>query len=258
MQIGTAVPSKEELAAVQHNFVQSKSIQDNYTVADFEREAIETIESLFKEKDTLIMVGGSGMYADAVMFGMDKFPDIPQEVRNQLNVFYQTHGLEGLQQLLREKDPKYYTRVDINNPVRLLRALEVSITSDKPYSSFLGQEREPRSFVSKMIILHCPRTILYEKINIRVNQMIQAGLEEEARSLIPFKTNKALRTVGYKELFPYFEGECTLDEAVNEIKKNSRRYAKRQITWFKKYDNALCFPANTSIDEIYELLQGEA
>jgi tRNA dimethylallyltransferase len=203
------------------------------------------------------MVGGSGMEADAVMFGMDKFPEIPKEVRNQLNVFYQTHGIEGLQQLLREKDPKYYTRVDINNPVRLIRALEVSVASDKPYSSFLGQDREPRSFVSKMIILHCPRTILYEKINTRVDQMIQSGLEEEVRSLIPYKTNTALRTVGYKELFPYFDGDCTLDEAILEIKKNTRRYAKRQITWFKKYDNALCFPANTSVDEIYKLLQDD-
>ena len=257
MQIGTAVPSKEELAAVKHHFIQSKSVNENYTVADFETEALQTVERLFKEKDTLIMVGGSGMYADAVMFGMDKFPEIPKEVRNQLNVFYQTHGKEGLQQLLREKDPKYYTRVDINNPVRLIRALEVSVASDKPYSSFLGQDREPRSFVSKMIILHCPRTILYEKINTRVDQMIQSGLEEEVRSLIPYKTNTALRTVGYKELFPYFDGDCTLDEAILEIKKNTRRYAKRQITWFKKYDNALCFPANTSVDEIYKLLQDD-
>lgn len=257
MQIGTAVPSEEELATVKHHFIQSKSIKESYTVADFETEAIEIIESLFKEKDTLIMVGGSGMYADAVMFGMDKFPEIPQEVRNQLTVFHKTHGIEGLQQLLREKDPKYYTRVDNNNPVRLLRALEVCVASDKPYSSFLGQEREPRSFVSKMLILHCPRTILYENINNRVDQMIKSGLEEEVRSLIPHQSKSALRTVGYKELFPYFEGDCTLEEAIQEIKKNTRRYAKRQITWFKKYDNALCFPANTSTDEIHELLQDE-
>ena len=181
MQIGTAVPSKEELAAVKHHFIQSKSVNENYTVADFETEALQTVERLFKEKDTLIMVGGSGMYADAVMFGMDKFPELPNEVR----------------------------------------------------------------------------TILYEKINTRVDQMIQSGLEEEVRSLIPYKTNTALRTVGYKELFPYFDGDCTLDEAILEIKKNTRRYAKRQITWFKKYDNALCFPANTSVDEIYKLLQDD-
>ena len=254
MKIGTAVPTEEELAAVPHHFIQSKSIEEAYTVADFEKEAMATIEELFDKKDTLIMVGGSGMYADAVMFGMDEFPEVPQEVRNQIRLFYETHGLQGLQELLREKDPKYYTRVDINNPVRLLRALEVCIASDKPYSSFLGQERPARSFVSKMIILHCPRTVLYDKINARVDQMMKDGLEEEARALIPFKDHAALRTVGYKELFPYFDGECSLEEAINEIKKNSRRYAKRQITWFKKYDNALCFPANSTTKEIYGLL----
>jgi tRNA dimethylallyltransferase len=257
MRVGTAVASKEELAAVKHHFIQNKSVKDTYTVADFEREAVKKIEELFTKKDTLIMVGGSGMYADAVMFGMDKFPEISDEVRNQINVFYETHGIEGLQQLLREKDPKYYTRVDIHNPVRLLRALEVCISSDKPYSSFLGQDREPRNFVSKMIILHCPRAILYEKINARVDQMMDSNLEEEAKALIPYQSNSALRTVGYKELFPYFIGAYDLEHAVNEIKKNTRRYAKRQITWFKKYDNALCFPANTSIDEIYNLLQDD-
>jgi tRNA dimethylallyltransferase len=257
MRVGTAVASKEELAAVKHHFIQNKSVKDTYTVADFEREAVKKIEELFTKKDTLIMVGGSGMYADAVMFGMDKFPEISDEVRNQINVFYETHGIEGLQQLLREKDPKYYTRVDIHNQVRLLRALEVCISSDKPYSSFLGQDLEPRNFVSKMIILHCPRAILYEKINARVDQMMDSNLEEEAKALIPYQSNSALRTVGYKELFPYFNGAYDLEHAVNEIKKNTRRYAKRQITWFKKYDNALCFPANTSIDEIYNLLQDD-
>jgi tRNA dimethylallyltransferase len=254
MKIGTAVPTEEELAAVPHHFIQSKSIEEAYTVADFEKEAMATIEKLFDKKDTLIMVGGSGMYADAVMFGIDEFPEVPEEVRNQIRLFYETHGLQGLQELLREKDPKYYTRVDINNPVRLLRALEVCIASDQPYSSFLGQERPARSFVSKMIILHCPRTVLYDKINARVDQMMKDGLEEEAKALIPFKDHAALRTVGYKELFPYFDGKCSLEEAINEIKKNSRRYAKRQITWFKKYDNALCFPANTTTKEIYGLL----
>ena len=254
MKIGTAVPTEEELVDVPHHFIQSKSIEEAYTVADFEKEAMATIEELFDKKDTLIMVGGSGMYADAVMFGMDEFPEVPQEVRNQIRLFYETHGLQGLQELLREKDPKYYTRVDINNPVRLLRALEVCIASDKPYSSFLGQERPARSFVSKMIILNCPRTVLYDKINARVDQMMKDGLEEEARALIPFKDHAALRTVGYKELFPYFDGECSLEEAINEIKKNSRRYAKRQITWFKKYDNALSFHANSTTKEIYGLL----
>jgi tRNA dimethylallyltransferase len=255
MKIGTAAPSEEELAAVKHYFIHNKSVTDSYTVADFEKEAIETLDTLFKENDTVIMVGGSGMYADAVMFGMDQFPEVSEEIRNQIRVFYQTHGIKGIQDLLLEKDPKYYSRVDINNPVRILRALEVCIASGKPYSSYLGQTENERNFVSKMIILHSPRTALYEKINARVDQMVAAGLEEEVRSLLPYKNHSALRTVGYKELFLYIDGKCTLEEAIQEIKKNSRRYAKRQITWFKKYDNALCFPANTPIDEISDLLK---
>ena len=255
MEIGTAVPTAEELKEVKHHFIQHKSIQEVYTVSDFEKEAIKKLDTLFKRKDTVIMVGGSGMYADAVMFGMDEFPEIPEETRNQINVFYQTHGLKGLQELLREKDPKYYTRVDINNPVRLIRALEVCVASDQPFSSFLGKPRAPRNFVSKMLILHCPRNILYDKINSRVDQMMEAGLEEEARKLVEFKDLSALKTVGYKELFPFIEEKEDLENAISEIKKNSRRYAKRQITWFKKYDNALCFPANTPADEIFSLLE---
>lgn len=257
MQIGTAVPTTEELAEVPHHFIQHKSVEDIYTVGDFEKEAIEKLEELFKTQDTLIMVGGSGMYADAIMFGMDEFPEVPAEVRKQINLFYQTHGLKALQQLLLEKDPKYYSRVDINNPIRLLRALEVCIASDQPYSSFLGKSRPERNFVSKMIVLHSPRTVLYEKINSRVDAMMAAGLEAEAKDLLPYRDLAPLKTVGYKELFPYFDGKTSLEKAVNEIKKNSRRYAKRQITWFKKYDNALCFPSNTPIKEVVELLTEE-
>jgi tRNA dimethylallyltransferase len=257
MQIGTAVPTTAELAEVPHHFIQHKSVEDIYTVGDFEKEAIEKLEELFKTQDTLIMVGGSGMYADAIMFGMDEFPEVPAEVRKQINLFYQTHGLKALQQLLLEKDPKYYSRVDINNPIRLLRALEVCIASDQPYSSFLGKSRPERNFVSKMIVLNSPRTVLYEKINSRVDAMMAAGLEAEAKDLLPYRDLTPLKTVGYKELFPYFDGKTSLEEAVNEIKKNSRRYAKRQITWFKKYDNALCFPSNKPIQEVVELLTEE-
>jgi len=257
MQIGTAVPTAVELSEVPHHFIQHKSVEDVYTVGDFEKEAIEKLEELFKTQDTLIMVGGSGMYADAIMFGMDEFPEVPAEVRKQINLFYQTHGLKALQQLLLEKDPKYYSRVDINNPIRLLRALEVCIASDQPYSSFLGKSGLERNFVSKMIVLHSPRTVLYEKINSRVDAMMAAGLEAEAKYLLPYRDLASLKTVGYKELFPYFDGKTSLEEAVNEIKKNSRRYAKRQITWFKKYDNTLCFPSNTPIQEVVELLTEE-
>ena len=254
MNIGTAVPTTKELKEVRHHFIHNKSIKDIYTVVDFEKEAIKKLNLLFKKKETIIMVGGSGMYADALMFGMDEFPEVPKEIRNQINVFYKSHGLKGLQELLRDKDPKYYTRVDINNPVRLIRALEVCLTSKKPFSSFLGKYREPRDFISKIFILECPRKILYEKINSRVDQMMTSGLENEVRKLIDFKELSTLKTVGYKELFPYFQNKKGLEDAILEIKKNSRRYAKRQITWFKKYDNSFIISSDTSAEEILSML----
>lgn len=254
MNIGTAVPTTKELKEVRHHFIHNKSIKDIYTVVDFEKEAIKKLNLLFKKKETIIMVGGSGMYADALMFGMDEFPEVPKEIRNQINVFYKSHGLKGLQELLRDKDPKYYTRVDINNPVRLIRALEVCLTSKKPFSSFLGKYREPRDFISKIFILESPRKILYEKINSRVDQMMTSGLENEVRKLIDFKELPTLKTVGYKELFPYFQNKKGLEDAILEIKKNSRRYAKRQITWFKKYDNSFIISSDTSAEEILSML----
>lgn len=254
MNIGTAVPTTKELKEVRHHFIHNKSIKDIYTVVDFEKEAIKKLNFLFKKKETIIMVGGSGMYADALMFGMDEFPEVPKEIRNQINVFYKSHGLKGLQELLRDKDPKYYTRVDINNPVRLIRALEVCLTSKKPFSSFLGKYREPRDFISKIFILECPRKILYEKINSRVDQMMTSGLENEVRKLIDFKELSTLKTVGYKELFPYFQNKKSLEDAILEIKKNSRRYAKRQITWFKKYDNSFIISSDTAAEEILSML----
>ncbi|MDB4062662.1 tRNA (adenosine(37)-N6)-dimethylallyltransferase MiaA [Flavobacteriaceae bacterium] len=254
MNIGTAVPTSEELNEVQHHLIQHKSIHDKYTVGDFEKEAIQTLDFLFKKRDFVIMVGGSGMYADSLMFGLDSFPKISPEIRNQIELFYKSHGLKGLQELLLKKDPKYYTRVDIKNPTRLIRAIEVCIASEKPYSSFLGKEKKPRNFVSKMVILHRPRKDLYERINHRVDQMIEVGLIKEAQKLLPNKNLSPLKTVGYKELFPCFEGKEAIQDGTSKIKKNTRRYAKRQITWFKKYNNALSFPADTEAKVIYELL----
>jgi tRNA dimethylallyltransferase len=254
MTIGTAVPSMEERDGVPHHFIQHKFVKDIYTVGDYEKDALALTEKLFKKNDTLIMVGGSGMYADAIMFGLDEFPPIPKEVREQLNLFRSTHGIESLQVLLREKDPDYYRKVDRNNPQRLIRALEVCIAADKPYSSFLGKEKKSRPFVSKMLILHCPRKILYENINQRVDHMMANGLEEEVKNNIDLREHAPLKTIGYKELIEYFDGNFSLEKAVDNIKRNTRRYAKRQITWFKKYDNAFCFPANTPVEEVYELL----
>ena len=254
MSIGTAVPSMEERNGVPHHFIQHKSIKDVYTVGDYEKDALALTEKLFKKQDTLILVGGSGMYADAVMFGLDEFPPIPAEVRQQLNLFRSTHGIESLQDLLREKDPEYYRKVDRNNPQRLIRALEVCIAANKPYSSFLGKEKKSRPFVSKMLILHCPRKILYENINQRVDEMIANGLVEEVKNNIKLREYAPLKTIGYKEIMEYLDGNFSLEKAVDNIKRNTRRYAKRQITWFKKYDNAYCFPANTPVEEVYELL----
>ena len=254
MTIGTAVPTIEEREGVPHHFLQHKSVKDIYTVGDYEKDALALLEKLFKKHDTLILVGGSGMYADAIMFGLDDFPPIPAEVRQQINLFRSTHGIKSLQELLRNKDPDYYKVVDRNNPQRLTRALEVCIASNKPYSSFLGQEKKSRPFVSKMLILHCPRKILYDNINRRVDHMMAAGLEAEAKNNLAFREFAPLKTIGYKELMEYFDGNVSLDDAVNFIKRNTRRYAKRQITWFKKYDNAFCFPANTPVSEVYDLL----
>ncbi|PWH10270.1 tRNA (adenosine(37)-N6)-dimethylallyltransferase MiaA [Bacteroidetes bacterium SCGC AAA795-G10] len=253
--IGTGVPSKEELSEINHHFIQHKSIREIYTVGDFEKEIIYKINKLFKYNKTLIMVGGSGMYADAVMFGLDKFPEVSKETRNQINYYYKVHGLKSLQNLLYQKDPIYFNIVDKNNPVRLIRALEVSISSGQPYSSFLGKSNKKRNFVSKMILLQCPRKKLYNKINKRVDLMLDKGLEKEAYDLMRYKELTPLKTIGYKELFNHFEGTLSLDDAINEIKKNTRRFAKKQMTWFKKYDNAFRFSSNKPVSEVFNLFK---
>ena len=254
LKIGTAPPSSDDLKEVKHHFIQNKSIEEIFTVGDFEKEAINKIDTLFNLHNTLIMVGGSGLYADAIMFGLDKFPEISKEIRNQINLFYENHGLKALQELLLEKDPKYYTRVDKNNHVRLIRAIEICISSGKTYSSFLGKKKDVRKFVSKIVVIESPRERLYEQIDKRVDSMVNEGLEKEVKNLLNYKKYPALNTVGYKELFPFFEGEIKFEDAINEIKKNTRRYAKRQITWLKKYDNALSFNNNTPTIEIFKSL----
>ena len=254
LKIGTAPPSSDDLKEINHHFIQNKSIEEIFTVGDFEKEAINKIDTLFNLHDTLIMVGGSGLYADAIMFGLDKFPEISKEIRNQINLFYENHGLKALQELLLEKDPKYYTRVDKNNHVRLIRAIEICISSGKTYSSFLGKKKDVRKFVSKIVVIESPRESLYEQIDKRVDSMVNEGLEKEVKNLLNYKKYPALNTVGYKELFPFFEGKIKFEDAINEIKKNTRRYAKRQITWLKKYDNALSFNNNTPIIEIFNSL----
>jgi len=234
MRIGTAVPSVAELTAVKHHFIQHKSIFENYTVGDFEREAIGLLEQLFKRKDVIIMVGGSGLYIDAVTKGLDNFPKVDSTIRASLNTQFEEGGIKVLQEQLAELDPKQYQVIDQDNPQRLIRALEVCIGSGKPYSSFLKKAKKKRPFKTITIGISAERALIYERINSRVDIMMDSGLLKEVESLMPYKKLNALQTVGYKELFAFLDQQITLEEAVEEIKKNTRRFAKRQGTWFKR------------------------
>lgn len=232
MSIGTAKPTKEEMQNVPHYFIDNISIHDTYNVGQFEREAIDCIETLFKDHEQLILVGGSGLYINAILNGVDEFEEIPAHIREQLIKDYEEKGLTYLQEELKQKDEVYYNQVDLNNPQRIMRALEVCIHNNKPYSSFRTKEKKQRSFDTINILINTEREALYNRINKRVDIMMQNGLLEEVKSLYPYKHLNALNTVGYKELFDFIDNKCTLEEAVNLIKQNSRRYAKRQLTWF--------------------------
>lgn len=256
MEIGTAVPSKEELASASHHFIQNKSIFENYTVGDFEREAISKLDELFETNEYAILVGGSGLYVDAILKGFDTFPEIDASVRTEIISNYEQFGIQYLQQKLRELDPNYFDTISnenpqtLQNPQRLMRFAEVCIGSGKPYSSFLNQKKTSRNFTPIIIGLEAERQEMYDRINLRVDLMMQNGLLEEARNLFPNKDLNALQTVGYRELFSYFDGEFTLDFAIEEIKKNTRRFAKRQLTWFKRTENAKWFDYKTNVEEI--------
>ncbi|WP_291960223.1 tRNA (adenosine(37)-N6)-dimethylallyltransferase MiaA [Maribacter sp.] len=237
MNIGTAVPSLEELSQAKHHFIQHKSISEQYTVGDFEREAIDKLSHLFKTHDVVIMVGGSGLYVNAVTDGLNDFPNIDPSIREDLNKELAEKGIEALQVKLKQLDPVYFEKVDIQNPQRVIRALEVTIGSGSTYSSFLDKPKEEREFKVVSIGLKADRPIIYERINQRVDLMMDAGLLQEVEGLADFKDLNALQTVGYKELFKYFSGEWTLEFAISEIKKNTRRFAKRQLTWFLRNKN---------------------
>lgn len=234
MKIGTAVPSEEELESAHHHFIQHKSIFESYSVGDFERDAIECLDQIFKGKDVVILVGGSGLYVDAITKGLDKFPEIKPEIREALNTKLESEGIQSLQEQLKQLDALYYEKVDIENPHRIIRALEVCIGSGKPYSSFLNKEKSKRPFNIITVGISADREIIYERINKRVDIMMKEGLLEEAKLLYPNRKLNALQTVGYKELFNHFDGDFDIDFALEEIKKNTRRFAKRQLTWFKK------------------------
>ncbi|MDO5981017.1 tRNA (adenosine(37)-N6)-dimethylallyltransferase MiaA [Flavivirga spongiicola] len=250
MQIGTAAPTPEELAAAKHHFIHHKSIKDNYNVGAFEKDAINTLNTLFKTHDTVIMVGGSGLYVDAVNKGLDDFPEVESSIREALNNDLETKGLSHLQKQLEQLDSVAYNTIAIDNPHRVIRALEICIGTGKPYSSFLNKEKIKRHFKTIAIGLTAEREAIYNRINKRVDIMMQEGLLEEVKSLVSFKNLNALNTVGYKELFNYLDGEWTLDFAISEIKKNTRRFAKRQLTWFKKNEETLWFDFTTPMEDI--------
>jgi tRNA dimethylallyltransferase len=234
MQIGTAVPTAAELQRATHHFIQHRSIFEPYSVGDFEKDARARLDRLFHHHSVVIMVGGSGLYLDAVTRGLDVFPEVPSQVREELDALYREKGLEGLQELLAKLDPAYHKTVDLKNPHRLIRALGVCLASGKAYSSFRGKRKAPTDFVHVPLGIAAPREVVYERIEKRVDQMMEQGLLGEAEALYPHRDRIALQTVGYQELFAYIEGRWDLETAVGEIKKNTRRFAKRQGTWFRR------------------------
>ena len=249
MSIGTAVPSKLELSKANHYFIHHKSVKDNYTVGDFQNDALKLIENLFKKDDYIILTGGSGMYMDAIVNGIDKFPKIKLGVRELLNEKHNSRGILFLKNKLKELDPEYYDIVDVNNHRRLIRALEVCISTGKPYSSFLNKKNKKYDFESVNFGIKVDRELLYKKINYRVDKMISDGLIQEDKTLLNFKDLNPLNTVGYKELFEHFKGNLTKSQAIEKIKQNTRRYAKRQMTWLKN-KNLVWIENNVEIDEI--------
>lgn len=260
MSIGTAVPSQEELATVPHHFIHSHSIEEQYSVGDFERDALKLIYEKFYPENSeilfekLILVGGSGLYTDAVVKGLDDLPTSSPTLRRELTEKLELQGISSLQSLLQKVDPEYYAVTDIQNPHRLIRALEVYFLSGKPYSSFRKNTLRKRNFNHCYIGLTAAREIIYDRINKRVNQMIADGLVEEAEKLYPYRHHAALQTVGYRELFEYFEGKWSLDFAISEIKKNTRRFAKRQLTWYRKNPDVNWFDYKTDAQEIVEFI----
>jgi len=234
LKIGAAPPSEKELSEVKHHFIHNLSVTEDYNVGRFEKDALKKTEKLFKKEEKIVMVGGSGLYIDAICKGFDKMPDIPEEIRSRVIDLYKNNGIDFLQSELKENDQTYFNEVDIQNPQRLMRALEVIYLTGNTFSNFRKKELKKRSFNIVKIGLKMDREDLYNRINKRVDIMIQDGLINEVKSLLKYREKNSLQTVGYKELFEYFDGKSSQEEAVNMIKQNTRRFAKRQISWFKR------------------------
>jgi tRNA dimethylallyltransferase len=256
LSIGTAKPSPAELAQVKHHFINHLSIEQDYSAGRFEQEGLVLLEKLFKKYKVVVLTGGTGLYINALLNGMDELPNADQTLREELNRQLQEKGLAYIQQQVKAKDPDYYAIADINNPQRLLRALEVTISSGKPYSSFRTGAMKQRPFKVIKIGLNPGREVLYERINRRVNDMMAAGLLNEVRWLLPWREKNALQTVGYSELFDHIDGLTTLEEAVELLKRNTRRYAKRQMTWFRRDAEIQWFDPAQEV-EIMEYIERE-
>ena len=256
MNIGTAKPSNSELNSIKHHLINNKSINDNYNISDYEKDALKSIKSIFNKNDAAILVGGSGLYINTVLYGLDEIPGINDEIRNSLYLDLELKGIKKLQEELKLLDPASYSDIDINNPRRLIRALEVSISTGKSYSSFLKKKKKKRDFNIIVLGINQERSELYNKINTRVDNMIESGLINEVKELYNLKGLNALNTIGYREVFNYIEDKYSLDECISEIKKNTRRYAKRQLTWFKSIDNVEWITPDYNFKKIIAYING--
>jgi tRNA dimethylallyltransferase len=254
MKIGTAVPTEIQLKAVKHHFIRFLSIEDYYSSSLFEREVLELLPKLFSKKNLVLMSGGSGLYIDSVCFGIDDIPDADPSIRERYIMRYMEEGIEGLRSTLKLLDPEHYGKVDLNNYKRIIRALEICETAGKPYSSFLKKQKKERDFGIIKIGLDRPRDVLYKRINSRVDEMVRLGLEDEAKRLYDFRNLNALNSVGYKEFFDVFDGKISRERAIELIKRNSRRYAKRQLTWWGKDKEIKWFHAE-NVGDIIEYIE---
>lgn len=237
LKIGSAIPTEEEMQGIIHHFIGNKSIIENYNIGDYEKEAKITLQNLFKKYNIVILVGGSGLYEKALVEGLDELPDVPKEIREKINEDYSKLGISFLQEQLKEKDLLYFQKVDVFNPHRIIRALEIFEHTGKSILEFQNKKNNTQEFNIERIGLTMEREKLYERINIRVEEMLKNGFLDEVSSLVEYKNQTALKTVGYNEFFQFLENKLTYNQAVEEMKKNTRRYAKRQLTWFRKIEN---------------------
>ena len=257
LNIGTAKPSNDELSSIKHHLINNISVNDKYDISQFESDARKIIDKLFKTKDYVILVGGSGLYIDTILYGIDKIPNVKESLRKELNMEFQNNGLKNLLAQLKKIDPNSYKNIDLNNHRRIIRALEVSISSKKPYSSFLTDSVKESNYNEIIIGLNCDRDKLHSLINKRVDKMIQCGLIEEVEKLVKFKNLNALNTIGYKEIFDYLDNKISLEQSREKIKINSRRYAKRQLTYFNSNKTINWFDSQYEITNIIKLIESK-